>query len=165
MLCRRDAVNVRTLSASHRSDSSSRPDDFTPLSNHKIVPAIIGQVVRSSKQRRKFLKIAFVSLVGVLRSEAVKKWDWLRADVGVLQGFRVAARCLFQFFHSLSAKVAELARVRGQKPEVLRLLLRCQCPSIEDRRRNSSVENSQLKRLQRFTTLRPLAINPIPSRK
>ena len=39
-----------------------------------------------------------------LRSEVVKKWDWLRADVGVLQGFRVAARCLSQFFHSLSAK-------------------------------------------------------------
>jgi len=34
-----------------------------------------------------------------------KKWDWLRADVGVLQGFRVAARCLSQFFHGLAAGV------------------------------------------------------------
>ena len=33
-------------------------------------------------------------------TEAVKKWDWLRADVGVEQGFRVAARCPSQFFHS-----------------------------------------------------------------
>ena len=38
-----------------------------------------------------------------LRTEAVEKWDWLRADVGVLQGFRVAARCLSQFFQSLTA--------------------------------------------------------------
>jgi hypothetical protein len=36
------------------------------------------------------------------QAEAVKKWDWLRADVGVLQEFRVAARCLSQFFHSLT---------------------------------------------------------------
>ena len=39
-------------------------------------------------------------------SEAVKKWDWLRADVGVLQAFRVAARCLSPFFHNLSATAA-----------------------------------------------------------
>ena len=37
-----------------------------------------------------------------LPAEAVKKWDWLRADIGILQGFRVAARCLSQLFHSLA---------------------------------------------------------------
>ena len=42
--------------------------------------------------------------------EAVKKWDWLRADVGVLQRFRVAARCLSQFFHSLVAGATGLSQ-------------------------------------------------------
>jgi len=43
------------------------------------------------------------------RSEAVKKWDWLRADVRVSQEIRAFARCLSQFFHSLSAKVRAFA--------------------------------------------------------
>ena len=39
----------------------------------------------------------------VVRSEAVKKWDWLRATTDISQRFTIAARCLSQFFHSLSA--------------------------------------------------------------
>jgi|GEM_PF-5163230 len=36
-------------------------------------------------------------------TEAVKKWDWLRAVVLVSLRFWMAARCLSQFFHSLTA--------------------------------------------------------------
>jgi len=43
------------------------------------------------------------------RSEAVKKWDWLRAEVRISQEIRAVARCLSQFFHSLSAKVRAFA--------------------------------------------------------
>ena len=38
----------------------------------------------------------------VSRSEAVKKWDWLRAEAARTRGFCSVARCLSQFFHSLS---------------------------------------------------------------
>jgi len=39
----------------------------------------------------------------VARAAAVKKWDWLRADVRVSVLNQVVARCLSQFFHNLAA--------------------------------------------------------------
>jgi len=66
-----------------------------------IVPGIAILAVSAFHGRHRF---SIAGAIVAFRSEVVKKWDWLRADVGVLQGFRVAARCLSQFFHNLSAK-------------------------------------------------------------
>jgi hypothetical protein len=45
----------------------------------------------------------------VFRSEAVKKWDWLRAETAKTLENQRLRRCLSQFFHSLSAKVRAFA--------------------------------------------------------
>jgi hypothetical protein len=38
------------------------------------------------------------------RGEAVKKWDWLRAETAKTLENQRSRRCLSQFFHSLGAK-------------------------------------------------------------
>jgi hypothetical protein len=48
------------------------------------------------------------------RGEAVKKWDWLRAETAKTLENQQSRRCLSQFFHSLGTLKRELEHEKEQ---------------------------------------------------